>query len=234
MFDIKNIVVGAVLTINKYTIFNINFYAEVDDEDRKLGLFSLPILGLLLGILPLLLSFFKWIYEPVFISWFLLIYYFAITGCHNLIQSYRTAKFVLDKSKDKEIFSTIFLTSLILLYYTLFNVSSFTSVLLMFIIGYSNVLVMNLFIKRDKSSTYIFKYCNNLHSGFAFVFSFVVTFVFSYKYTVALAATYCISTFCIMLLETKTKKLPASFEGFLIEASQLTFLILCYLIDVIR
>ncbi len=231
MFEAKNAFIGALLMLKKFTIFNIKFYAETEDSDYIFGVFLLPFLGLLIGTFSLAISIFKFLYEPIFVGILIFIYYCIITKSTNIIDTYKTINTIIrPKNANEQLLGTISIVLLCLLYFTLFSISSIRAILLAPMVGFSNLLILSLLIKRNKENTSILKYCTKNHSILAFVFSFVVTIIISYKLTVALALTYIITGILTNYFDLKIKILPSSVEGFIVEISQILFLILCYLL----
>ena len=231
MFEAKNVFIGALLMLKKFTLFNIKFYAETEDSDYIFGVFLLPFLGLLIGILSIPLSIFKYLYDPIFVGVLILIYYCIITKCTNIIDTYKTINTVIKhKNTNEQLLSTIAIVLLCILYFTLFSILSIRAILLAPMVGFSNLLILNLIIKRNKENTSILKYCSKNHAVIAFVFSFAVTIIISYKLTIALSLTYIITGILMNYFDSKIKILPSSMEGFIIEISQILFLILCYIL----
>ena len=231
MFEAKNAFIGALLMLKKFTIFNIKFYAETEDSDYIFGVFLLPFLGLLIGTFSLAISIFKFLYEPIFVGILIFIYYCIITKSINIIDTYKTINTIIKpKNTNEQLLSTISIVLLCLLYFTLFSISSIRAILLAPMVGFSNLLILSLLIKRNKENTSILKYCTKNHAILAFVFSFVVTIIISYKLTVSLALTYIITGILTNYFDLKIKILPSSVEGFIVEISQILFLILCYLL----
>lgn len=231
MFEAKNVFVGALLILRRFTLFNIKFYAETEDSDYIFGIFLLPLLGLIIGLGSLAISIFKFIYEPMFIGILIFIYYCIITKSNNLIATYKTIHTIIrPKNGNEQVFETLALVIICMLYFTLFSLLSIRAVLLAPVVGFSNLLILSLLIKRDKKDTDILKYCTRNHAIFAFVFSFVITIIISYKLTVALSLTYIITGILMNYFDSKIKILPSSIEGLIVEVSQILFLILSYIL----
>ncbi len=231
MFEIKNAFVGALLMLNKFTIFNIKFYADADDSDYSFGVILLPILGLLIGVASVFISIFKLIYSPLFVSILIMIYYFIITKSTNILDTYKTINLIIKpKNSNEQVFNTISIIIICLLYFVLFSVVSIRAILLMPLIGFSNLLISSLLIKRNKENTEILKYCTKNHAIFAFAFSFIITIIISYKLCIALSITLIISATIINIIDSKIKILPSSIEGFIIEMSQILFLAISYML----
>lgn len=231
MFKAKNAFVGALLVLRKFTLFNIKFYAETEESDYSFAVFLLPLLGLIIGFCSLAISIFKLIYEPMFAGALLLIYYCIITKSYNIKDTYKTINIIINSNEDSsQFYSIISIVALCILYFVLFSVSSIRTILLMPMVGFSNLIIQALIIKRDKTKAPILKYSTRNHSIFAFLFSFIITIIINYRLTISLSLTYIISSFIISYLDSKIKILPSSIEGFTIEISQILFLILSYLL----
>ena len=231
MFEVKNVFIGALLILNKFTIFNIKFYSETDDMDYSFGVFLLPILGLLIGFATIIISLLKFLYDPMFIGALLLTFYFVITKSVNITSTYKTIEtFIQQKNKNSQLLSIISLMIICIFYFVMFSVLSARAIILMPLVGYSNLLILSYFIKRNKENTQLLKYCTKSHSIFAFLFSFIITIIISYKSTIALSLTYILSAIAMNFIDAKIKKLPSSIEGFIIEITQLLFLLLSYLL----
>ena len=231
MFEAKNALVGALLMLKKFTLFNIKFYAEAEDSDYIFGVFLLPILGLLIGIVSLAFTSFRFLYDPIFIGAMIFIYYCVITKSTNIIDTYKTINtFFKSKNINEQVLYTISLISLCILYFALFSISSIRAILLMPMVGFSNLLILSMIIKRNKENTSILKYCSKYHGILAFVFSFAITIIIGYKLVVSLSLTYIITGIIMNYFDSKIKILPSSIEGFIIEISQVLFLILSYVL----
>jgi len=231
MFEAKNAFVGALLVLRKFTLFNIKFYAETEESDYSFAVFLLPLLGLLIGLGSLAISFLKFIYEPMFAGALLLIYYCIITKSSNIKDTYKTINIVINANEEsKQFYSIISLVALCILYFALFSISSITAVSLMPMVGFSNLIIQALIIKRDKASVPILKYSTRNHSIFAFFFSFIITIIINYRMSILLSLTYIISSLVMDYFDSKIKILPSSIEGFTIEISQILFLIISYIL----
>lgn len=231
MFEAKNAFIGALLVLRKFTVFNIKFYAETEESDYYFAVFLLPLLGLLIGFCSIAISIFKLFYAPMFTGALLLIYYCIITKSANIKDTYKTINIIINSNdENKQFFSIISLVALCILYFVLFSISSIRAIFLMPMVGFSNLIVQTLIIKRDKTSTSILKYSTKKHSIFAFLFSFILTIIINYKMAISLSLTYIIVSFLINYFDSKIKIVPSSVEGFIIEISQILFLILSYIL----
>lgn len=231
MFEAKNAFIGALLMLKRFTIFNINFYAQTEDSDYKFGVFLLPFLGLLIGLASVFISIFKFVYDPMFIGALIFIYYCIITKCTNIIDTYKTINIIIkSKNTNDQILSTIAVVAFCILYFTMLSVLSIRAILIMPMVGFSSLLILSQIVKRNKENTNILKYCTKNHAIVAFVFSFIVTTLISYRLTVALSLTYIIAGILTNYFDSKIKILPSSIEGFIVEITQLLFLILCYVL----
>ncbi|QSX04908.1 hypothetical protein JYG23_09410 [Sedimentibacter sp. zth1] len=230
MFETKNLVIGALLMLRKFTIFDIKFYADIDNDDYTIGMYFLPIIGLLLGLASILLSIFKVLYNDMFVSCLLLLYFCTITKCNTLNSTIKSIDF-FTKSSQANNYSTLISISLIcLIYFTMFYLLPIRVIALMPMVGFSTLLILSNFVKRNKDNTSVLKYCKNSHTLFAFLFSFIITILLNYKLTIALSITYCISIFIVNIVDSKIKILPSSIEGLIIESSQIIFLLTTYLL----
>ncbi len=231
MFEAKNLFVGALLILKKFTLFNIKFYAETEEADYSFAVFLLPLLGLIIGFCTIPFSIFKIFYEPMLAGALLLIYYCIITKASNIKDTYKTINIIINTNDDnKQFYSIISLVVLCILYFVLFSVSSLRVILILPVVGFSNLIIQALIIKRDKSNAPILKFSTRNHSIFAFIFSFVITLLINYRLVISLSLTYVISSFIMNYFDSKIKILPSSIEGFTIEISQILFLILSYLL----
>lgn len=231
MFEAKNAFIGALLILRKFTIFNIKFYADIEDSDYDFAVFLLPILGLLIGLCSIPISMLKFIYDQMFVGILLLIYYCIITKSANIKDTYKTINIIIDaKGENKQLFSSISIVLLCILYFVLFSISSLRAIFLMPMVGFSNLTIQNLIINRNKENTSILKYNKKNHSIFAFFFSFAITIFINYRMAIALSLTYIISSLLMDYFDSKIKILPSSTEGFIIEMSQILFLILSYML----
>lgn len=230
MFDIKNYVIGALLMLKKYTIFNIKFYANTDDEDYIAGIHTLPLIGIIMGLISLIFSLLSYIYNDLFTGLILVIYFSAITNLSNLKETVHSIKFICKNKNDINIYIQVIIVIILFTYYTLFTVLPAKIIALMPIVGYSTLIISSNFFKRTKSNTSIIKFCNKAHISIAFIVSFLATLIISYRSAIALSATYCICISITCIADLKIKILPSSVEGMLIEISQILFLFFSYIL----
>lgn len=234
MFDIKNLVIGALLILKKYTIINIPYEFESCNDDYSFGIFLLPILGLLIGIFSIIISATKILYNPMFSGVLMLIYYCIITKCTNIKETYKTFDVILKfRGYNEQVIRVVGIVLMCILYFVLFTISSIRAIVLMPMIGFSNLLVSSYLIKRNKEFTSVLVYCKKEHALFAFVFSFAIVALVNYKLTISLSATYVLSMLIVNYIDNNIKILPLSFEGTLIEFTQLLFLILSYMFYIV-
>lgn len=233
MVDLKSIVVGIVLMLKKYTCINITIYAETNEtneEDYVIGIFALPLIGFAIGFAALFISSFKLIYDGFFVSTLILIFYVIITKLTNLKDTYRTLNYYIKpKGQTEQLSGVVGIVLIILMYFSLFRIVPSTAIAVMFIAGYSNLIILSAVIKRDKDNTSIIKYCTKYHIIAAFFISFLIAAILNYKLVISMSITYMISVMTVSLLDEKIEVLPSSAEGFIIETSQVLFLIITYL-----
>lgn len=230
MADLRSIVIGMVLMLKKYTCINITIYAETNDEDFISGIFAMPLIGFGIGFVALLISSLKLYYDGFFVSILMLIFYVIITKLTTLKDTYRTLNYYIKPgSQTEQLSGLVGITLIILMYFDLFRIVPSSAIVVAFTAGYSNLIILSAVIKRDKDNTSIIKYCNKYHIITAFAISFLVAAIFNYKLVISLSVTYMISALVVSLLDEKIKVLPSSVEGFLIEMTQVLFLIVTYL-----
>lgn len=230
MVDLRSIVLGMVLMLKKYTCINITIYAETNEEDYISGIFVLPLIGFAIGFAALLISSFKIFYDDFFVSILILVFYVILTKLTNLKDTYRTLNYYIKpKSQTEQLSGIVGITLIILMYFSLFRIVPSTALAVMFVAGYSNLIILSAVIKRDKYNTHVIKYCTKYHIIFAFAFSFLIAAIFNYKLVISLSLTYIISVLTVSLLDEKIKVLPSSTEGFLVEITQVLFLVITYL-----
>ncbi len=231
MFEAKNAFVGALLVLRKFTIFNIKFYTESEESDYSFAVLLMPLLGLVIGLCTLIFSSLKFIYSPIFSGALLLTYYCIITKSNNIKDTYKIISIIIKSNEEnKQFYNIISLVVLCTLYFALFSVSSIRALILMPMVGFCSLIIQALIIKRDKSSSSILKYSSKNHSYFAFIFSFLFTIIINYKLSISLSLTYIIVSFIVNYFESKLKILPSTVEGFIIEISQILFLVISYIL----
>jgi len=96
--------------------------------------------------------------------------------------------------------------------------------------GFSNLMILSKVIKRDLENTSILKYCGNYHIIAAFGISFLSAAILNYKLIISLSLMFMLSGLIVSILDKRIKNVPSSVEGFIIEVSQIMFLIITYVI----
>jgi len=234
MFDLRSLLIGVILLINKYTCIKIKNFSDSNDEDYKNGIMLLPIVGLAIGFVASFISSFKMFYDGFFISVATLSYYCIITKTANLRDTYRTLNYIIKpKNQTEQISGIIGIIVICLFYFSLLRLVDVTAVLLMPVAGFSGLMILSMVFSRNKDGTSIIKYCDKYHSLFAFGISFTLAVVINYKLVIPLALTYMISGVIVNILDKKIKLLPNSIEGFIIEIIQIIFLILTYIFKIV-
>lgn len=233
MFDLRSIVIGVVLMLKKYTCINITIYADSNDDDFKNGIMALPLIGLAVGFIAFLIASFKFIYDEFFISSLIFGYYCLVTKTVNLTDTYRTLNYIIKpKNQSEQISGIIGIIIISLIYFSLLRIVPVTALIIMPVAGYSSLIILSTIIKRNKDGTAIMKYCGKYHSIAAFSISFLLASLFNYKLVISLSLTYMISGMIVSSLDKKIKILPSSVEGFFIEITQVTFLIITYMLKI--
>jgi len=233
MFDLRSLLIGFILIIKKYTCINIKIYEESSDDDYKDGIILLPIVGLAVGFVASFISSFKMFYDGFFISIIILCYYCIITKTVNLRDVYRTLNYIIKpKNQSEHISGTIGIIIICLIYFSLLRLVDVTAVLLMPVVGFSGLMILSMVFNRNKNGTEIIKYCDKYHSLSALGISFALAVVINYKLVIPLALTYMISGTLVNILDKKVKRIPNSIEGFIIEITQMIFLILTYIFKI--
>lgn len=233
MFDLRSIVIGIVLMLKKYTCINITIYAESNEDDYKNGIFVLPLIGFAIGFVALLISSLEIFYDSLFVSAVILTYYNVITKLINMKDTYRTLNYYLKPNNQTEQLSGLVGIALInLMYFSLFRIVPSTALIVMFVAGYSSLIILSSVIKRNKDNTSIMKYCNKYHIISAFGISFLIAAIFNYRLVISLSLTYIVIGMVVSMLDEKIKIFPSSIEGAIIEITQLIFLIITYLLKI--
>ncbi len=230
MFDLRSIVIGAILMLKKYTCINITIYADTNEEDYKSGIFVLPLIGLAIGFLAFIIANLNFFYDSFFISALILIYFNIITKSINMKDTYASLNYLL-KTKDQteQISGTLGIILINLLYFSLIRVVPATTLIIMTVAGYSNLIILSSVVKSNKDDTSIMKYCEKHHIISAFGISFLLTIIFNYRLIISLSLTYMITGIVISLLNEKIGKITDYYEGFIIEITQVMFLIVTYM-----
>ena len=231
MFDLKSIVIGLVLMIKKYSCLSLTIYEEANEEDYKNGIIALPIIGLAIGLVAFIIVSFRYIYDGFFISSAVLLYYCVVTKTTNIKDVYRTLNYYIRPANQTDNISGIIGTVLIcFMYLSLFRVVPVTSLIIMPAAGFSNLMILSKVIKRDLENTSILKYCGNYHIIAAFGISFLSAAILNYKLIISLSLMFMLSGLIVSILDKRIKNVPSSVEGFIIEVSQIMFLIITYVI----
>lgn len=230
MFDLRSIVIGMILMLKKFTCINITIYAESSDEDYENGIFVMPIIGLAVGFAAFLIASLKVFYDGFFVSTVILTYYNIITKTVNMKDTYRTLNYYnKPQNQTEHLPGIIGITIINLMYFSLFRIVPSTALIVMAVAGYSSLIILSTIIKRNKDSTSIMKYCNKYHVIGAFGISFLIAALFNYKLVISLSLTYMLSGMIVSMLDDRIKVFPTSVEGFIIEITQVMFLIITYI-----
>ncbi|HOK49722.1 MAG: hypothetical protein KBI20_08005 [Sedimentibacter sp.] len=231
MFDLRSIVLGLVELLKKYTCINLIVYEEASEEDYKNGILLLPLIGIVLGFVAFIIGSFRYMYDGFFISSVLLLYYCIVTKTANIKDVYRTLNFYIKPSNQTENLSGILGTVMVLLmYFSLFRLVPATSLMIMPAAGFSSLIILSKVITRDKENTLILKYCGKYHIVAAFAIPFLFAALVNYRLIISLSLTFMTLAHGVSLLDKRVKKVPTSIEGFIIEISQVLFLIFTYII----
>jgi len=231
MLDLRSVVIGLVLMLKKYSCLSLTIYEEANEEDYKNGIIALPIIGLAIGFVAFIIVSFRYIYDGFFISSAVLLYYCVVTKTSNIKDVYRTLNYYIRPANQTDNISGIIGTVLIcLMYLSLFRVVPVTSLIIMPAAGFSNLMILSKVIKRDLENTSILKYCGSYHIIAAFVISFLSAAIINYKLIISLSITFMLSGLIVSMLDKRIKNVPSSVEGFIIEVSQVMFLIITYII----
>lgn len=233
MFEAKSIFIGFILMLKKYTIININIYTDIEDEDYQNGIIALPILGLAIGFFASFISSFKIFYDGFFVSAATLTYYCIITKTVNLRDTYKTLNYIIKpKNQSEEISGIIGIIIICLFYFSLMRIINVTAILLMPVAGFSGLIILSTVFERDKSGTKIIKYCDKYQVLVAFIISFALAVLINYKLVIPLSLTYMIAGIVVNILDKKIELIPNSVEGFIIEITQIIFLIFTYIFKI--
>jgi cobalamin synthase len=231
MLDLRSVVIGLVLMLKKYSCLSLTIYEEANEEDYKNGIIALPIIGLAIGFVAFIIVSFRYIYDGFFISSAVLLYYCVVTKTSNIKDVYRTLNYYIRPANQTDNISGIIGTVLIcLMYLSLFRVVPVTSLIIMPAAGFSNLMILSKVIKRDLENTSILKYCGSYHIIAAFGISFLSAAIINYKLIISLSITFMLSGLIVSILDKRIKNVPSSVEGFIIEVSQVMFLIITYII----
>jgi len=231
MLDLRSVVIGLVLMLKKYSCLSLTIYEEANEEDYKNGIIALPIIGLAIGFVAFIIVSFRYIYDGFFISSAVLLYYCVVTKTSNIKDVYRTLNYYIRPANQTDNISGIIGTVLIcLMYLSLFRVVPVTSLIIMPAAGFSNLMILSKVIKRDLENTSILKYCSSYHIIAAFGISFLSAAIINYKLIISLSITFMLSGLIVSILDKRIKNVPSSVEGFIIEVSQVMFLIITYII----
>jgi cobalamin synthase len=231
MLDLRSVVIGLVLMLKKYTCVNLTIYEEANEEDYKNGIMLLPLIGLAMGFAAFIIGSFRYVYDGFFISSVLLLYYCLVTKTTTIKDVYRTLNFYIKPSNQTENLSGILGTVLVLfMYFSLFRLVPLTSLIIMPAAGFSSLMIVGGVIKRDSENTAILKYCGKYHITAAFATPFFFAALFNYKLIISLSLTFMAIAAGAGILDKRVKNAPSSVEGFIIEISQIIFLIITYLI----
>ena len=231
MFDLRSIVIGVVLMLKKYSCVSLTIYEETNEEDYKNAVMTLPLIGIAIGIFLFIISSFRFIYDGFFISSLMLLYYCIVTKTTNIKDVYRTLNYYIKPNNQTEQISGIIGVLLICLtYFSLFRIVPVTSLVIMPAAGFSNLILSSKVIKRDLDNTSILKHCGKYHIIAAFFITFLFAVIFNYKLIISLSLTYMLMGVIVSIVDKKIKNIPTSIEGFLVEISQIVFLMITYLL----
>jgi len=234
MFELRSLVIGFILMLKKFTLINITIHEEPNNDDYINGIMLLPLIGFAIGFFACLISAFKIFYDDFFVSILVFTYYCIITKTVNLIDTYRTLNYIIKpKNGSEQISGIIGIIIICLIYFSLIRLVHVTALIIMVVTGYSGLIILSTVFKRNKDGTSIMKYCGKYHKISAFIISFAFAALINYKLVIPLALTYMISGFVVSTLDKKIKIIPNSIEGFIIEVTQLLFLIITYIFKIV-
>lgn len=231
MFDMKGMVVGTFMMLRKYTCINITVYADDGEEELSQGLLLLPVIGAVLGVPALLLSFLSLLYGSMFAGVVILIYYAAITKVSSLTESYKSLNYYIRlRGQSGQVPGITGIVAVCLLYSVLMGQVYRGALLVMFTAGYGGLILTGFLSDRCKDNTSIFRHLNSYHAVSALLVSFLMAAAAGFRLVISLSFTYMIIFCLVRLADRKIKILPDSAEGLIIEMSQLLFLLITFLL----
>lgn len=217
--------------INKFTCFNIKLYAEIKDEDYKLGVLFLPFIGIIMGLTMFLISLLGLIYNKYFVSILILAFYFFITQGNTFNDITITSnKFYSNTFKTEQNPNGIVNVLYVLFYFTLFANVPISAILITPIIGFSTLLLSGSIIFETEYKQSLTKHSETKYRISAFIFSFVASIIINYKLIIPVSFTFIFCGLFVNYINKNKSYLLENIEGFLIETSQIIFLILTYLL----
>lgn len=224
MVDARNIVIGLILMINRYTLIPIKVYIEIEDEHYKNGNMLLPLLGLVIGFVMFVISLLGYTYNNYFVSILIIVFYFGITKNMALTDINKVINEISESKENEEyIYNKGIISEMIAVisYFILFGLVPKTAILLTPIIGFSSKLLVESVDDKEYKKRIL-----------AFIVSFSIAFIFNYRLMVSMSLTFMIFGFFYIKINKKYNAILANKDGLIIELSQILFLIITYILKI--
>lgn len=231
MSEIRSIMIGLILMVKKYTCIPINLYAEQTEEDYYNGITLLPVLGIAIGVIMFLISILGYIYNRFFISILIVLFYCIITKCNTIKELSMVVNKIIYKKDDNvsNISETVSIIIALIFYFVLFGLVPNSAVLITPIVGFSTLIIAGSAIKYYDRVT---SYYDNKQRIVAFSIVFASAVIVNYKLVISISFTLIIIGLALNYLNNYIKKVLFFHDGCIIEISQITFLILTYILKI--
>lgn len=224
MVDAKNIIIGLILMLNKYTCIPIKLYVDIEDEHYGIGNVLLPLLGLIIGFIMFIISLLGYGYNNYFVSILIVLFYFGISK-NSIFKDIKSVfnEILVDNKTDEDLNNKVIISIVIvvILYFVLFGLIPKTAILLTPVVGFSSKLLVESIDNKKYKKRII-----------AFVIPFSIAFLFNYKLISSIAFTFMIVGFSFNVINKRYKPILANEDGFVIESSQILFLIITYILKI--
>ncbi len=229
------------LMITFFTRIPIKLQSEFDDNDYKLGIILLPIIGIVIGIGLLILKIFTFISSTYVLGLILTLFYLWISGGLHLdglgdtldgLFSGRDRESQLEIMKDSRLgtFGALGLIFVIGAYIILLGEGTLATVFLMPIVGKSSTMLsayMSDYARDEEGLGFKFISLSDKNvRNSAFAFSFILGIITNYMILIPMVLTFIIAGITTKWIQKKIGGSTGDTLGFINEFSQAMFLLL--------
>jgi len=233
------------LMITFFTRIPIKLESDFDDNDYKLGIILLPLIGVVIGIGLLILKIFTFISSTYVLGLILTLFYLWISGGLHLdgfgdtldgLLSGRDRESQLEIMKDSRLgtFGVVGLIFVIGAYIILLGEGILATVFLMPIVGKSSMMLsayMSDYARDEEGLGFKFiSLSDKTVRNSAFVFSFILGIIINYMILIPMVLTFIIVGITTKWIQKKIGGSTGDTLGFINEFSQVIFLLLTNLI----
>ncbi len=228
------------LILSIFTKIPLKLNSEFDEEDYKLGMIFLPIIGLIIGLGFVLIKLTTFVSSSYIVGLLLTIFYVIITGAIHIrgFGSKLNEFFSSEDTEENSINSQdstgkiIGVLLLLVAYIVLLGENSFSAVFLMPIVGRTSYMLSSYIVnnKNIENSHKLISVSDKSVRNSAFLFAFILSLIFNFMAVIPIFIAFVIIGLFTKMMIDKKENFSTDDHGFMVELSQIIFLIVAYYI----